>query len=70
MKNRIRELRAGKGWTQEKLSELAGVSRQTIISVENGKFNPSLTLAYTIARAFGLTIEEIFIFEEEGRERS
>ena len=66
MKNRIEELRNGKGVRQEELAKAMGVSRQTISSLENGRYNPSITLAYRIARFFDRTIEEVFIFEEEG----
>ncbi|MFB6799596.1 helix-turn-helix transcriptional regulator [Peribacillus butanolivorans] len=65
MKNNIRELRKAHLLTQEKLSELTGVSRQTIISIETGRFDPSIKLAYKLAKVFQLTIEDIFIFEEE-----
>ncbi|AXN38655.1 helix-turn-helix transcriptional regulator [Peribacillus butanolivorans] len=65
MKNNIRELRKAHQLTQEKLSELTGVSRQTIISIETGRFDPSIKLAYKLAKVFQLTIEDIFIFEEE-----
>ncbi len=68
MEHRIKELRASFGWTQEQLSEKLGVSRQAIISVENGRYKPSLELAYKIARLFKLTIEEIFIFEKGSNE--
>lgn len=64
MKNRIAELRKEQKMTQQALGEALQVSRQTIISLENGKYNPSLTLAYGIAKAFGCTIEEVFLFEE------
>ncbi|MEK5331476.1 MULTISPECIES: helix-turn-helix transcriptional regulator [unclassified Lysinibacillus] len=64
MEQRIKELRASFGWTQEQLSEKLGVSRQTIISIENGRYNPSLELAYKIAKSFQLSIEEVFIFEK------
>lgn len=64
MEQRIKELRASFGWTQEQLSEKLGVSRQTIISIENGRYKPSLELAYKIAKSFQLSIEEVFIFEE------
>ncbi|MFJ7841914.1 helix-turn-helix transcriptional regulator [Lysinibacillus sphaericus] len=64
MEQRIKELRASFGWTQEQLSKKLGVSRQTIISIENGRYNPSLELAYKIAKSFQLSIEEVFIFEE------
>ncbi len=65
MRNRIAELRKERGYTQQALGDILGVSRQTIISLENGKYNPSLGLAYSIAKQFNLTIEEVFIFEEE-----
>ena len=65
MKNRIEEIRNSKGIRQDELAKLAGVSRQTISSLENGRYNPSIMLAYKIARLFGMTIEEVFIFEEE-----
>ena len=65
MKNRIEELRNEKGIRQEELAKELGVSRQTISSLENGRYNPSILLAYKVAVFFGLTIEEVFIFEEE-----
>lgn len=65
MNNRIQDLRKEKGLTQQGLAEKLGVSRQTIISLENGKYNPSISLAYKLAKAFGLTIEDVFIFDEE-----
>ncbi|CAG7618300.1 hypothetical protein PAESOLCIP111_02101 [Paenibacillus solanacearum] len=65
MNNRIKEMRARRNWTQEQLSEMIGVSRQTVISIESGRYNPSLELAFKIAKAFGSTIEELFIFEGE-----
>ena len=65
MTNRIEELRKAAGMTQEDLGRILGVSRQTIISLERGRYNPSINLAYAIAREFGLTIEEVFIFEED-----
>ena len=65
MKNRIQELRKENKIRQEDLAEAVGVTRQTIISLENGKYNASLQLAYKIARYFGKSIEEIFLFEEE-----
>ena len=61
----MREYRAKQSLTQEKLAELVGVRRETIIFLERGKYNPSLRLAYNVARALGATIEEIFIFENE-----
>ncbi|NLE25511.1 MAG: helix-turn-helix transcriptional regulator [Clostridiaceae bacterium] len=65
MKNRIEEIRTNKGIRQEDFAKLMGVSRQTISSLENGRYNPSIMLAYKIAKYFGMAIEEVFIFEEE-----
>lgn len=65
MKNRIEEKRKALGMTQQQLATAVGVSRQTIISLEGGKYNPSILLAHDIAAQFGAAIEEIFIFEEE-----
>ncbi|PKL63180.1 MAG: transcriptional regulator [Methanomicrobiales archaeon HGW-Methanomicrobiales-2] len=65
MKTRIRELRAKTGLTQEELAQQVGVRRETIVFLEKGKYNPSLKLAYRVARALGSTIEEIFTFEDE-----
>ena len=62
MKNRIQELRKANKITQNELAEAVDVTRQTIISLENGKYNASLILAHKIAQFFNLTIEEIFIF--------
>ena len=64
MEHRIKELRTSFGWTQEQLSKKLGVSRQTIISIENGRYRPSLELAYKIAKLFQLSIEEVFLFEK------
>ena len=65
MNNRIEEIRKERGIRQEEFAKSMGVSRQTISSLENGRYNPSITLAYKIAKYFGMTIEEVFIFEEE-----
>ena len=65
MKNRIAQLRKEGRVTQEELAEAVGVTRQTIISLENGRYNASLLLAHRLARYFGLAIEELFLFEEE-----
>jgi len=65
LNNRIKELRKEQKVTQEELAGAVGVTRQTIISLENGKYNASLQLAYKIAKYFGMTIEEVFIFEED-----
>lgn len=64
MKNRIEEIRKARGVNQEELAKALGVSRQTISSLENGRYNPSIELAYKLSKYFGMTIEEIFIFEE------
>ena len=60
MINRLKELRAERGWSQAGLADQLGVSRQTVISIERGKYDPSLPLAFAIAKAFGRAIEEIF----------
>lgn len=60
MKNRLRELRAKRGWSQARLGELAGVSRQTIQALESGKYDPSLPLAFTLAGLFKMRIEDLF----------
>ena len=65
MKNRLEELRRARGIRQEELAEALEVSRQTIGSLENGRYNPSILLAFKIARYFGMTIEEIFLYEED-----
>lgn len=64
MNNILRELREARSMTQEDLAALVGVSRQTIISLEKGKYNPSIILAHNLARIFQLHIEDIFSFEE------
>ena len=68
MKNRIEEIRKARGIRQEEFARLIGVSRQTVSSLETGRYNPSIYLAYRIAKYFGMTIEEVFIFEEEENE--
>ena len=65
MKNRLEEIRKRSGLKQEELADILEVSRQTIGSLENGRYNPSITLAFKIARFFKMSIEEIFIYEEE-----
>ena len=65
MKNRVEEIRKARGIRQEDFAKAMGVSRQTISSLETGRYNPSINLAYKIARYFGMIIEEVFIFEEE-----
>lgn len=64
LKNNIKKLRAQHGLTQDKLAELLGVSRQTIISLEKERYNPSIILAFKLARVFNCLIEDIFIYEE------
>ena len=65
MKNRLEELRKLRGINQEELAAALEVSRQTIGSLENGRYNPSIILAFRIARYFNMSIEEIFIYEED-----
>ena len=65
MKNRLEELRKTQGLRQEELADMLAVSRQTISSLENGRYNPSIILAIKIARIFGVSVEEVFIYEEE-----
>ena len=65
MKNRIEENRIACGMTQQQLAALLGVSRQTVISLESGKYNPSILLAHKIAQVFGARIEDVFLFEED-----
>ncbi len=64
MKNRLRVLRAEYDWTQEDLAEKLGVSRQAIIAIEKEKYDPSLVLAFKIARLFRLRIEQIFLYQD------
>ena len=66
MTNRIEEIRRARGIRQEEFARLMGVSRQTISSLETGRYNPSIFLAHKIAQFFGMTIEEVFLFDEEG----
>ena len=68
MKNRLEEIRKAQGITQEELAQAVAVSRQTISSLESGRYNPSIKLAFKCARYFGLHIEDIFIFEEDEEE--
>ncbi len=64
MNNRLEELRTKNGWTQQELADQLSVSRQTIISLEQERYNPSLLLAFRISSVFGLAIEEIFLYKE------
>ncbi|WP_198115410.1 helix-turn-helix transcriptional regulator [Massilia rhizosphaerae] len=65
MKNAIRELRAARGWSQAHLAELLDVSRQTVIAIETGRYDPSLPLAFALARLFEQRIETIFFPDQE-----
>ena len=65
MRNRVREQRAARGMSQAELATTLGVSRQTVISIENGRYSPSLPLAFRIARVFVMSVEELFDAEEE-----
>jgi putative transcriptional regulator len=65
VKNRLEEIRKHHGLTQEELADRLAVSRQTIGSLESGRYNPSILLAFKIARLFNLSVEEIFLYEEE-----
>ena len=67
MENRIAQLRKERLMSQAELAEAVEVTRQTIISLESGRYNASLLLAHKIARYFGLTIEDVFLFEEDGK---
>ncbi len=64
MNNRIRELRPARGWSQAALADLLDVSRQTVNAIETGRYDPSLPLAFAIARVFGTSIEAIFLVDE------
>lgn len=68
LKNRLEEIRNEKGINQEDLAKALSVSRQTISSLENGRYNPSILLAFKIAKYFSMAIEDIFIFEEDYNE--
>ena len=68
MENRLEEIRKARGIKQEDLATELGVSRQTISSLEKGRYNPSILLAFKIARHFDLSIEDVFIYQEEDHE--
>lgn len=70
MKNRLHVLRAEREWSQAELADRLGVSRQTVNALETGKYDPSLPLAFKIARLFGMQIEDIFIQDEDPSQRS
>ncbi len=65
MQNRLESYRNQKGWTQQELADRVDVSRQTIISLERGRYNPSILLAFRLARLFDVAIEELFLYSEE-----
>ena len=65
MKNRLEEMRTKNGWTQQELADRVEVSRQTIISLENGRYNPSILLAFRLARLLNMQIEELFLYTDE-----
>ncbi len=67
MQNHVRALREERGLTQKELGETVGVSRQAINAIETGKFDPSIWLAFDLARFFGVSIEALFLFQEEDR---
>ena len=68
MKNRIEEIRKERGIRQEDFAKALGVSRQTISSLETGRYNPSIMLAHKVARYFGMQIEDVFLFEDDEQE--
>ncbi len=65
MQNRLEEMRVTRGWTQQELADRVEVSRQTIISLERGRYNPSILLAFRLARLFEIKIEDLFVYSEE-----
>jgi putative transcriptional regulator len=65
MRNRLEEMRSRSGWTQQELAERVEVSRQTIISLERGRYNPSILLAFRLARLFDTQIEDLFLYSPE-----
>jgi putative transcriptional regulator len=70
MKNRLKVLRAELDWTQADLADRAGVARQTIVALENGKYSPSLDLAFTLSRIFNKPIEDIFTPNDDGESKN
>jgi putative transcriptional regulator len=68
MKNRLAELRGAKDWTQQELADRVEVSRQTIISLEGGRYNPSILLAFRLAALFKVQIEDLFLYSEDERD--
>ncbi len=68
MENMLEKMRGERGWTQQELADMVDVSRQTIISLERGRYNPSILLAFRLARLFGVTIEDLFLYSGEEEE--
>lgn len=66
MTNHLRALRTGRGWSQQALGEMLEISRQSVIAIETGKYDPSLPLAFRIAELFGMAIEEVFVSPSNG----
>lgn len=65
MKNMLEQMRTQRGWTQQELADMVEVSRQTIISLERGRYNPSILLAFRLARLFEVKIEDLFLYSDE-----
>ncbi|HEY9088168.1 MAG TPA: helix-turn-helix transcriptional regulator [Anaerolineaceae bacterium] len=65
MKNMLEQMRTQRGWTQQELADMVEVSRQTIISLERGRYNPSILLAFRLARLFDVKIEDLFLYSDE-----
>ena len=65
MRNRLEELRSERAWTQQEVADMVSVSRQTIISLERGRYNPSILLAFRLARLFQLRIEDVFLYSDK-----
>jgi putative transcriptional regulator len=70
MKNRLEEERLRRGWTQQELADRVEVSRQTVISLERGRYNPSIVLAFKLARLLELSIENLFLYEEDDHDKA
>ena len=68
MENMLEKMRGERGWTQQELADMVDVSRQTIISLERVRYNPSILLAFRLARLFGVTIEDLFLYSGEEEE--
>jgi len=68
LENMLEKMRGERGWTQQELADMVDVSRQTIISLERGRYNPSILLAFRLARLFDVSIEDLFLYSEEEEE--